>query len=90
MSLVVTAMSARGSQFDDVTDLRAQREEPWFNFVMSWEKPTRGRGYRRARRRWRQRHERIFRLEQTLGYIDSNWKDYDVFPWVYLSYGDYW
>ena len=63
------------------------REEPWFNFVMEWEEPQRGWGYRRARRRWRQRHERIFRLEKDLGYIDSTWSDENVLPWVYHDWG---
>lgn len=59
------------------------REEPWFHFVLPYEEPKlfRGRG------KWRHRHERIFRLEQSLGIIDDRWRDYSVLPWVKLDLG---
>jgi len=63
------------------------RDQPWFLLMQPWELTQRGRGYSRARRRWRNRHRRIFRLEQELGIIDERWKDHEVLPWVYLDYG---
>jgi hypothetical protein len=69
-----------------VTEDELPRDEPWFNFLQPWESPQRGWGYHRARRRWRSRHLRIFRLEQALGIIDKDWDDYSVFPWVSYPY----
>ena len=81
---VALMMAPPGALKGDEDELR---EQPWFNLVQPWERePTRGRRRGAARRRWRDRHVRIFRLEKELGIIDSKWRERDLFPWLYYTY----
>lgn len=49
------------------------RKPPWFEFLMPWEFPKRGKLIRRRKwKRFVRRHRRIYQLECKLGFCDVN------------------